>query len=277
MSLLDHFHPPLLLRYPWESFYSGWATHIADALNELLPAEFLAAEHTHAGSHLLVAMNVFIHHFGSRTFAGLKIDGKALLLEKFQRFHDKWGPEHSDGYRKPSGVQAPAPGQRPGFYSVDTHGGRLHSSTPQRVSLCMIVKNEEPNLADCLSSIRDLVDEMVVLDTGSTDRTRAIAQSLGARVHELPWCDHFAAARNESIRHATGDWIFWLDADDRIDEPNREKLRQLFASQLSNPSLPCMGAVWAEDFRRPGRCADNCQASKKNRRCKTLESVAEGR
>jgi hypothetical protein len=183
-----------------------------------------------AGFQLLVAMNVFIHHFGSRTFAGLKIDGKALLQENFQRFHDKWGPEHSNGYRRPFAGQAPAPGQRAGFYAVDTNQSGPRSSTPQRVSLCMIVKNEEDNLADCLNSIRDLVDEMVVVDTGSTDRTREIAQSLGAKVFEFPWCDHFAAARNESIRHATGDWIFWLDADDRIDEANRQKLRQLFAS-----------------------------------------------
>jgi len=59
MPLLDHFHPPLLLRYPWDSFHSGWATHIADALNELLPSEFLAAEHTHAGSLLEIDVATF--------------------------------------------------------------------------------------------------------------------------------------------------------------------------------------------------------------------------
>lgn len=100
----------------------------------------------------------------------------------------------------------------------------------QRVSLCMIVRNEERNLSDCLKCVADLVDEIVVVDTGSTDRTRDIARELGAKVFDLPWADDFAAARNESLRHATGDWIFWMDADDRLDEPNRRRLAQLIAT-----------------------------------------------
>jgi glycosyltransferase involved in cell wall biosynthesis len=98
-----------------------------------------------------------------------------------------------------------------------------------RVSLSMIVKNEENNLADCLASVADLVDEVVVVDTGSTDRTREVASRFGARVFDFAWVDSFAAARNESLRHATGDWAFWMDADDRLDEENRRKLRDLFA------------------------------------------------
>jgi glycosyltransferase involved in cell wall biosynthesis/Flp pilus assembly protein TadD len=100
-----------------------------------------------------------------------------------------------------------------------------------RVSLCLIVRNEEANLGDCLKSAADLVDEIVVVDTGSTDGTKEIAASFGEKVKviDFPWCDDFAAARNESLRHATGEWIFWLDADDRLDEDNRRKLRALFA------------------------------------------------
>src|SRR6516164_7707722 len=98
-----------------------------------------------------------------------------------------------------------------------------------RVSLCMIVKNEEANLADCLQSVADLVDEMVVVDTGSTDRTREIAPGFGARVHDFPWVDSFAAARNETLRHATGEWTLRMDADDRVDEESRGRLRRLFA------------------------------------------------
>jgi tetratricopeptide (TPR) repeat protein len=93
----------------------------------------------------------------------------------------------------------------------------------------MIVRNEEHNLPACLESAADLVDEIVVVDSGSTDRTRKVARRFGARVFDFPWVDSFAAARNESLRHATGDWIFWLDADDRIDAPNRLKLKRLFA------------------------------------------------
>jgi glycosyltransferase involved in cell wall biosynthesis/tetratricopeptide (TPR) repeat protein/predicted O-methyltransferase YrrM len=98
-----------------------------------------------------------------------------------------------------------------------------------RVSLCLIVKNEEENLPACLGSATDLADEVIVVDTGSSDRTKEVAARFGARVFDFPWVDSFAAARNECLRHATGDWIFWLDADDRLDEDNRAKLRALFA------------------------------------------------
>ncbi|MCS6852347.1 MAG: tetratricopeptide repeat protein [Gemmataceae bacterium] len=97
-----------------------------------------------------------------------------------------------------------------------------------RVTLSMIVKDEEDHLPASLSAVADLVDEIVIVDTGSTDRSREIAQRFGARVYDFPWCDHFSAARNETLRHATGDWIFWMGADDRIDEVNRNKLRTLF-------------------------------------------------
>ncbi len=97
-----------------------------------------------------------------------------------------------------------------------------------KVTLCMIVKNEEANLSACLEPVRDLVDEIIVVDTGSTDHTRDIAAGLGARVFDFPWVDSFAAARNACLEHATGAWIFWLDADDRLDATNRERLRTLF-------------------------------------------------
>lgn len=103
------------------------------------------------------------------------------------------------------------------------------------VSLCMIVKNEEGRLADCLRSVCGLVNDIVVVDTGSTDRTKEVAAEFGARLFDFPWRDDFAAARNQSLRHARGDWAFWLDADDHIDEPNQKKLRQLF-TELAEPA-----------------------------------------
>jgi glycosyltransferase involved in cell wall biosynthesis len=93
----------------------------------------------------------------------------------------------------------------------------------------MIVCNEEANLPACLHSVADLVHETIVVDTGSTDHTKDVARALGAQVHDFAWIDSFAAARNESLKYATGDWIFWLDADDRIDNGNRAKLASLFA------------------------------------------------
>jgi len=99
-----------------------------------------------------------------------------------------------------------------------------------RVSLTMIVKNEEHNISACLSTVRDLVDEMVIVDTGSSDRTREIAESYGAKVSEFAWIDSFSAARNAALERATGDWAFWMDADDRLDKENAKKLARLLGS-----------------------------------------------
>lgn len=82
------------------------------------------------------------------------------------------------------------------------------------LSLCMIVKNEETSLPKCLSSVKDVVDEMVVLDTGSTDRTPEIARNFGAKVYDFEWCNDFSAARNQSLKYVRGDWILVLDADE---------------------------------------------------------------
>ncbi|MEN6438427.1 MAG: glycosyltransferase [Syntrophobacter sp.] len=84
------------------------------------------------------------------------------------------------------------------------------------ISLCMIVRNEEESLPGCLESVRGLVDEIIVVDTGSVDDTVRIAESFGARVYSFLWTENFAAARNESISRASGDWIFYLDADERL-------------------------------------------------------------
>lgn len=85
-----------------------------------------------------------------------------------------------------------------------------------RISLCMIAKNEESNLPDLLESAKGLGAHLVVVDTGSTDRTREIAQEAGAEVVTWAWRNDFAAARNVSLDHAKAPWVLWLDADDRL-------------------------------------------------------------
>lgn len=85
-----------------------------------------------------------------------------------------------------------------------------------RLSFCTIVKNEEKNLPRCLSSVQEVVDEMIVLDTGSGDRTIGIAKSFGAQVHSFEWCNDFSAARNESLKYVQGDWVLVLDADEAL-------------------------------------------------------------
>jgi glycosyltransferase involved in cell wall biosynthesis len=91
----------------------------------------------------------------------------------------------------------------------------------------MIAKDEAHCISDCLNSVRKLVSEIILVDTGSTDQTVEIATKLGAKVFHLPWEDDFAKARNFSLRFATGDWIFVLDADERISPRDVEFLGEL--------------------------------------------------
>src|SRR5579862_477748 len=95
------------------------------------------------------------------------------------------------------------------------------------ISACLIVKNEQKFLAKCLRSVQPLVDEIVVVDTGSRDRTKQIAAECGARVFDFKWTGNFAAARNESLRHARGEWILTIDADECVRPFNRAQLRRL--------------------------------------------------
>ena len=95
------------------------------------------------------------------------------------------------------------------------------------ISLCMIVKNEEKNLGKCLESLKGIVDEMIVVDTGSTDRTVEIAKEYGARVEHFEWVGDFSKARNYAFSLATCDYIYSADADEEIDEENRQRFIQL--------------------------------------------------
>lgn len=95
----------------------------------------------------------------------------------------------------------------------------------ERISLCMIVKDEEELLPHCLASVQGAVDEMIVVDTGSSDRSPEIARQHGAVVVPFEWCDDFAAARNAGLEQASGDWILFLDADEVLDRAAREQIR----------------------------------------------------
>lgn len=98
------------------------------------------------------------------------------------------------------------------------------------LSLCMIVKDEERVLAHAIVSARAYVDEIIVADTGSVDQTVQIATKLGCVVRHFAWTDSFSAARNESLRFARGDWIFWMDADDTLPAESGAMLRPICAS-----------------------------------------------
>ena len=95
------------------------------------------------------------------------------------------------------------------------------------ISLCMIVKNEEDVLARCLKSVSKAVDEIIIVDTGSTDSTKKIAGAFTDNVYDFEWCDDFSAARNYSFSKASCDYVMWLDADDVLTPDNAEKLIEL--------------------------------------------------
>ncbi len=99
-------------------------------------------------------------------------------------------------------------------------------SRKKSLSVCMIVKNEEQHLANCLKSIRDIADEIIIVDTGSTDKTKDIAMIFGAKVTDFTWTGDFSAARNQSLEQATGDWILVLDADEVISASDHPLLLQ---------------------------------------------------
>ncbi len=102
------------------------------------------------------------------------------------------------------------------------------------ISLCMIVKNEERFLRKCLESAQDDVDEIIIVDTGSTDGTLDIAREFGAKIVSYEWTDDFAAARNVSLKNATGNWALWLDADEELAPESRGNFRKAVAEATAH-------------------------------------------
>ena len=97
----------------------------------------------------------------------------------------------------------------------------------QTISLCMITKNEEKYLEQCLNSVKDFVDEVVIVDTGSIDKTKEIAKKFNAKIYDFKWVDDFSAARNESLKYATKDWILVLDADEVLEQKDMQNMRSI--------------------------------------------------
>lgn len=141
-----------------------------------------------------------------------------VLLEKYHR--------HDEALKKYQRALSVDPNNLLIKENIDRVKKRL-TRRMARLSLCMIVKNEEKNIVPCIEGVKDIVDEIIIVDTGSNDATPGLSAGVGAKVYSFPWSDNFATARNESIKHATGDYILWLDADDRLKPDEADKLRQL--------------------------------------------------
>lgn len=116
------------------------------------------------------------------------------------------------------------------------------------ISLCMIVKNEEAVLARCLDSIADLMDEIIIIDTGSTDRTKAVAAAYTDKIYDYKWTNDFSAARNFSFSKATKEYIYTADADEILDAENHERFARLKANLLPEIEIVQMKYVTESDF-----------------------------
>lgn len=108
------------------------------------------------------------------------------------------------------------------------------------ISLCMIVKNEEMNIARCLDSVAELVEEIIIVDTGSTDRTVEIVSGYTSQVYLYQWKDDFSDARNYSFSKASMDYCMWMDADDVLEEAEKDKFLQLKQSLSSDTDIVMM-------------------------------------
>lgn len=105
------------------------------------------------------------------------------------------------------------------------------------LSVCMIVKDEEEVLERCLKSIEHFADEIIIVDTGSTDNTKEIASKYTSQVYDFRWVNDFSAARNESIKHASGKWILVLDADEYINTEDIKQFRLFLEEEVVKPSM----------------------------------------
>jgi len=184
-----------------------------------------------AGYRCLVSSRAFVHHSGGRSMSRIPEPPEALLERNKVVYHAKWREDLETGFA------SHLAGQRaePVTFRRDRKPERLRKELSQlarkaNISLIMIVKNEERVLGDCLKSVQGFFAQIVVVDTGSSDRTVEIAREWGAEVHEIAWPDSFAEARNESLRHATGTWALFLDADDTLPLTSAETVLRSVAS-----------------------------------------------
>ncbi len=160
------------------------------------------------GWRLGVARDVFLYHYGHQTFEELKktpdFDFDKQLTGNQAILREKWGDEEVDDLFKED----------------------------NSLAFCLIVKNEEQTLPRCLEHVKDIADEIVIVDTGSTDRTKEVAREYTDKVFDFEWCDDFSAARNFAFSIAESGWLCWLDADDYLQVKQAETIKEL--TQNSN-------------------------------------------
>ncbi|MFZ7130916.1 MAG: glycosyltransferase [Eubacteriales bacterium] len=133
------------------------------------------------------------------------------------------------------------------------------------ISLCMIVRNEEDTLARCLNSIKDVVDEIIIVDTGSSDNTKEIAKTFTDKIMDFQWIDDFSAARNYAFQQATQDYILWLDADDVLLDADQIKFIHL--KKELDPSVDIVMMKYNTGFDEKGNVTFSYYRERLSRRC----------
>jgi hypothetical protein len=135
-------------------------------------------------------------------------------------------PHLAPKWNQPSNSSGLLPGNGRSKSSCRAPRSLPHNAGTSRLTVCLITKNEQRFLGQCLESVRDLARQIVVVDTGSTDGTCDIAVRYGAELHLFDWCDDFSAARNAALERAVGDWVLFLDADEELLPGQRDALLQ---------------------------------------------------
>ena len=201
------------------------------------------------GFKVALAKGVYVHHHQLTDDEGANFDVWAEEGRSFAEtlsfdsiaLHEEEDPEVG---RKDQHVEYSPPGVLP---------------KAPTVSVCMIVRDEQKVLRRCLKSVRDIANELIVVDTGSQDATISIAKEFGAKVFEFEWCDDFSAARNEAIKNAWGDWIFQIDADEELLPDSARFLKKRISDPWSLVSMVTVdnGPTYSERFFKTGRLFRN--------------------
>jgi len=196
-----------------------------------------------AGWRCVIARDAYIHHFGHASFAAAGVDLPALVAHNQRLYEEKWRGSviGSSSSITGNGVSMQLTNDNQQLATDPRSADLVFRSTTDdrrpRLSCCMIARNNELTIGAAVASILRWADEVIVVDTGSTDRTPEICRQLGCRVYHFPWPNSFSIARNESLKYACGQWIIWIDSDDVIDAENGRKLRELVSGPIPDNIL----------------------------------------
>jgi len=187
---------------------------------------------TAAGWRAVIARDSYIHHFGHQSFTAAGVNLPALYEHNQRLYQEKWRDSVIGPSSLANGNPPPVPidtgtTEIPDAPSPVIAPPMANHPRKKRISCCMIARDNEGTIIPAVTSILPWVDEVIVVDTGSKDRTPEICRQLGCKVYHFPWPDSFSVARNESLKHATGEWILWPDSDDVLDAESGRMLREL--------------------------------------------------